>query len=155
MFYVKGKIGDTRIEVELTAENVYTVCPVCGEEIQVDLSEVFKDENADFQSSNIFCDKECAAEYERNLNNLSATRQEKEVEDEGFATAKSNQPVTIGQAADFLNGKRFYCPGTVENEKGEEIGLSLEFFEGDGPEEEARRWSLHCLKDGTLQIVEW
>lgn len=151
MFYVKGKIGGTRIEVELTAENVYMVCPACGEEIQVDLSEVFKEENADFQSSNIFCNKECAAEYERNLNNLL----EEEVEDGGFATAKSHQPVTIGQAAHFLNGKRFYCPGTVENEKGEEIGLSLEFFEGDVPEEEARRWSLHCLKDGTLQIVEW
>ena len=44
---------------------------------------------------------------------------------------------------------------TVVNEKGEEIGLSLGFFDKTVPEEVAERWSLHCMKDGTLRIVEW
>mgnify|MGYP006979042063 FL=1 len=41
------------------------------------------------------------------------------------------------------------------NEKDEEIGLSFIFFEKGKPEELAVHWSIHCLNDGTLRIVEW
>ncbi len=75
--------------------------------------------------------------------------------EEGSAAAKGFRRVTVREAAEFLNGKAFYCTGTVVNEKNEEIGLSLEFFDRDVPEEVAPRWSLHCLNDGTLRIVEW
>lgn len=64
-------------------------------------------------------------------------------------------PVTIREVVDFVIGKKFHSAGTVVNEKDEEIGVSFIFFESGKPEELATHWSLHCLKDGTLQIVEW
>ena len=75
--------------------------------------------------------------------------------EEGSVAAKGFRRVTAREAAEFLNDKAFYCAVTVVNEKNEEIGLSLEFFDRDVPEEVAPRWSLHCLNDGTLRIVEW
>lgn len=74
---------------------------------------------------------------------------------EGYATAKGFCDVTIREVEEFLNGKAFCYAGTVVNEKDEEIGLSLGFFDKTVPEEVAERWSLHCMKDGTLRIVEW
>lgn len=74
---------------------------------------------------------------------------------EDYTTAKKSHDVTIREAADFFNGKAFYCTGTVVNEKDKEIGLAIEFFDRDVPEEVAPRWSLHCMNDGTLRIVEW
>lgn len=75
--------------------------------------------------------------------------------DEGYVKAKEFCKVTIREAAAFFNGKAFYCMGAVVNEKDEEIGLAIEFFDRDVPEEVADRWSLHCMNDGTLRIVKW
>ena len=62
---------------------------------------------------------------------------------------------TAREVIDLVNGKRFYGPGEVVNEKDEPLGLSLTFFERGVPEEVAKRWSIHCLTDGRFQIVEW
>ena len=56
MFYVKEKIGDsTEIKVEINDENVHAVCPVCGREVDVDLSEIFSDGEADLFSTQVLC----------------------------------------------------------------------------------------------------
>ena len=42
MFYVKEKISDAvNVTVEITDENVFTRCPGCGDEVNVDLAELF------------------------------------------------------------------------------------------------------------------
>lgn len=65
------------------------------------------------------------------------------------------QPATIREVVDFVKGKKFYSAGRVVNEKDEEIGVSFIFFESGKPEESATHWSIHCLNNGILQIVEW
>lgn len=57
VFYVKQKISDEcSITIDITDENIYTKCPGCGTEIQVDISEVFED-GGDLYGTHIFCKK--------------------------------------------------------------------------------------------------
>lgn len=62
MFYVKIKDGEKVIKEELTDENIFTMCPECGKEIQVDLAEIFPDGEIDLFGTSIMC-KECTVEY--------------------------------------------------------------------------------------------
>lgn len=60
MFYVKAQLNDsTAISVEIHDENVYCRCPHCGSEIQVDLAEVFADEEIDLFGTAVLC-KNCS-----------------------------------------------------------------------------------------------
>lgn len=62
MFYVKTQLGDsTAITTEITDENVCCRCPRCGEEAQVDLMEVLK-EDADLYGTQVLCD-ECSRRW--------------------------------------------------------------------------------------------
>lgn len=48
MFYVKEQLNDAmEVSIEINDENVFCHCPRCGTEIQVDLAEVFADEEID------------------------------------------------------------------------------------------------------------
>ena len=58
MFYVKMQDGEKVIKEELTDENVFTVCPKCGKELQIDLAEVFPD-GVDLFTTSIIC-RECS-----------------------------------------------------------------------------------------------
>lgn len=58
MFYIKREIDGTIIKEEITAENVFTVCPRCGKEMQVDLAEIFPDGEIDLEGTAIIC-KDC------------------------------------------------------------------------------------------------
>ncbi len=56
MFYVKEKLSDTlEIRTELNDENVFCICPDCGDEVQVDLSEVFADGLGDLYGTAVCC----------------------------------------------------------------------------------------------------
>lgn len=58
MFYTKVALGENaEIKVELDSENIYNLCPYCGEEVQVDLSELFSDGISDFYSTEVCCEK--------------------------------------------------------------------------------------------------
>ena len=58
MFYVKAQIGEgTQVTAEITAENVFTHCPDCGTELQVDLSELAANENFDLYGTGIYCSR--------------------------------------------------------------------------------------------------
>lgn len=60
MFYTKVALGENaEIKVELDSENIYNLCPYCGEEVQVDLSEFFSDGISDFYSTEVCCE-ECS-----------------------------------------------------------------------------------------------
>lgn len=60
MFYVKTKINEeTTITTELTDENVFTICPECGKEFEIDLHDVFSNDG-DLYSTSIYC-AECSA----------------------------------------------------------------------------------------------
>ena len=48
MFYVKAKLSDAvEVTVGITDENVFTRCPGCGDEVSVDLAELFSDDLLD------------------------------------------------------------------------------------------------------------
>lgn len=59
MFYVKAKISDeVTINADITDENVFTVCPLCGRERAVgDISEFFKNSDIDLYSTAVYCPK--------------------------------------------------------------------------------------------------
>lgn len=59
MFYIKEEFGDNNvIEVEITGENAYTRCALCGKEISVDLMELILD-GCDIYSTSLFCGDRC------------------------------------------------------------------------------------------------
>ena len=64
MFYVKSEIAEgVTLKTNITSDNVFTICPDCGEEIQVDLSCDFGDllckTEGDLESTRICC-MECS-----------------------------------------------------------------------------------------------
>lgn len=63
MFYVKTNISDdVEIKINLYDDEIYTQCPKCGKEMQVeteDLKLVLKD--GDLASSSLYCEK-CSKE---------------------------------------------------------------------------------------------
>ena len=61
MFYIKTKLPDGKtVKTEVTDENVFTRCPECGKEINVDLAELFSDGEGDLYSSAVICE-DCTA----------------------------------------------------------------------------------------------
>ena len=56
MFYVKETAGLMEVTIPITSENVYTKCPLCGKEVQVDLEAFFADDNVDLFGSHVVCD---------------------------------------------------------------------------------------------------
>ena len=65
MFYVKAEISDgVTIKAEI-ADNVFTLCPQCGREHAVDLSETFPDGDVDLYSTQVFC-AECSMRRAKN-----------------------------------------------------------------------------------------
>ena len=60
MFFVKEERDGIDITVEITDENVYTICPDCGCVHLVDLASVFLDGQGDLMSTQVYCG-ECSA----------------------------------------------------------------------------------------------
>lgn len=60
MFYVKEKLSDAAdVIVEITDENVFTRCPGCGKEVNIDISELFSDGESDLYGTAVYCE-ECS-----------------------------------------------------------------------------------------------
>jgi hypothetical protein len=57
MFYVKQDFGYAEVKTEITDENVFTTCPKCGCELNVDLVELFSDREADLCGTAVYCSK--------------------------------------------------------------------------------------------------
>jgi hypothetical protein len=56
MFYIKTKKPNGKmLKTEITDENVFTQCPECGVEMNVDLAELFSDGEGDLYSSSVIC----------------------------------------------------------------------------------------------------
>lgn len=63
MFYVKESLTECAdVNVEITDDNVFCRCPVCGREVAVDLQEILSDEDADLMGTAVLCDA-CAREW--------------------------------------------------------------------------------------------
>ena len=52
----EGGNDGVSVKVPVEHDNVYTICPVCGEEHQIDLAEVC-DNGFDFFGTTVYCDK--------------------------------------------------------------------------------------------------
>jgi predicted RNA-binding Zn-ribbon protein involved in translation (DUF1610 family) len=62
MFYVKERVHDSmEISIEITDENVFCHCPMCGSELLVDIGEILSDGESDLYGTAVFCD-ECSKE---------------------------------------------------------------------------------------------
>lgn len=62
MFYVKEPINDAmEVTVEISDENVFCRCPVCGREVLVDLEEVLGDGKGDLSGTTVLCE-DCSRE---------------------------------------------------------------------------------------------
>jgi hypothetical protein len=42
MFYTKTRINEMEVKVNVSTDNVYCCCPMCGKEMQVDLVKIFR-----------------------------------------------------------------------------------------------------------------
>ena len=59
MYYTKTIIGSTTIETDINDESVFTRCPGCGQEMRVDLQELFAAGDFDLCGTTILC-PECS-----------------------------------------------------------------------------------------------
>lgn len=58
MFYVKEKLTDAvEVSIEISDENVFTRCPGCGDEVSIDLAELFSDGESDLYGTAVYCNK--------------------------------------------------------------------------------------------------
>lgn len=65
MYYVKSNITDElEVRVELTDENIFTVCPRCSKEVLVDFSEIFRDKTPDLYGTSVYCES-CSRKIRR------------------------------------------------------------------------------------------
>lgn len=58
MFYVKTKLNDSiEIKVDLYEDEIFTACPNCGKEIQLESTEIgnILKVGGDFASTNVYC----------------------------------------------------------------------------------------------------
>lgn len=57
MFYVKEQLSDSaEIAIEINDENVFCRCPRCGNEVRVNLEDVFADGDIDLCGTAVLCD---------------------------------------------------------------------------------------------------
>ncbi len=67
MFYLKKKVnGDVELKIDLYDDEIYTICPKCGKELQVGnetLAGVLKD--CDLASTSLYCE-ECSKNINKN-----------------------------------------------------------------------------------------
>ena len=54
MFYLKP---DAHTRLEITGENVYTICPECGKEFCTNLADLAADSELDLYSTRVHCPK--------------------------------------------------------------------------------------------------
>ena len=60
MFYVKERLNDSmEISIEITDENVFCHCPMCGVEVMVDIAEILGDGESGLFGTAIYC-SECS-----------------------------------------------------------------------------------------------
>jgi len=63
MFYTKLTLSEnSKVITRLSDKNVYSICPKCGKEIQVNLSDVLKEEDTDLHTTCVYC-KSCAKKW--------------------------------------------------------------------------------------------
>ena len=61
VFYVKVPLApDVAVQAQIRGDNVTTRCSCCGDEMQVDLADVFADGAGNLESTELLC-PECAA----------------------------------------------------------------------------------------------
>jgi uncharacterized protein with PIN domain len=58
MFYIRTDLNASiQLQADLHSDNVYCRCPDCGDEVQVDLAELFRDGEGDMETSTVVCEK--------------------------------------------------------------------------------------------------
>lgn len=62
MFYIKHK-GE---KLEIREDNVYTTCPQCGKEHEVDICDILTGGDADLYGTQVYC-RECSEKQKKNI----------------------------------------------------------------------------------------
>jgi hypothetical protein len=69
MLFVKAKINEEiEIKVPLYSDQIYSNCPVCGKETEIDEGVLHSilEEDGDFSSTSVYCDP-CSDKYQESL----------------------------------------------------------------------------------------
>jgi predicted RNA-binding Zn-ribbon protein involved in translation (DUF1610 family) len=60
MFYVKTQLAEnTEIRIDIGEDNVFTMCPGCGEEHAIDIQTMFSTGETDLYGTSVYC-PECS-----------------------------------------------------------------------------------------------
>ncbi|HJI29645.1 MAG TPA: hypothetical protein OIL76_06305 [Veillonellaceae bacterium] len=71
MFYIKERIhGGVEVKIEITDENVFCRCPLCGREVAVDLEDVLSSGGGLYGTA-VFCER-CAEKRKHHGNRPEA-----------------------------------------------------------------------------------
>ncbi len=71
MYYIKTKLASgATLNVELNGE-VFTRCPTCGKEIELDLKELVSDPDFDFYVTNTYCEA-CSEAMKKGVSNAQS-----------------------------------------------------------------------------------
>lgn len=93
MFFVKTRIDDnTVLTTKITDENVFTHCPDCGAEVQVDLAELAEDGELDLFGTSVCC-PECS---KRRWSEMEAD------EDEDFEEDADDEEIDVPALLDHI-----------------------------------------------------
>lgn len=58
MLYVRGMSESReRVIVPIDGDNVFSYCPSCGKEVEVELSQFWNDEDFDYQETELYCER--------------------------------------------------------------------------------------------------
>lgn len=72
MFYVKEKVNpSTHITVELHDDNIFCICPECGDEVEIDLVGLFSTGGVDLYGTSVYCE-ECSKLKVKDLSKVNA-----------------------------------------------------------------------------------
>ena len=114
MFYVKTEIAEgVTIRAEITGENVFTACPECGREHQVDLAAIVE---FDLCGTVVYCD-ECSKrrELERTLDRFRGLDLDR------WAPDEADKPELVAYFKDYYEGIKDCCGDGEEAEEALEL----------------------------------
>lgn len=116
MFYTKAEIAEgVTIRTEITSENVFTICPDCGEEFQIDLADVVdEDGELDLYGLSICCPS-CSK-------TTTASPRERELHFEKWQPDESQRFRILAYFKDFYESTKNTC-GEDDDQTREALNL--------------------------------
>lgn len=136
MFYVKEKLNNAvAVSIELGDENVFCICPNCGCEVNVNLKELFSDENFDLYGTTVYCD-ECGKAIIEEVTNVGINK----FNSEGYCDPTAFEALCNIEKAEKIYRPLVYICSTYSGN----IAVNIE---------NARRYSRFAVNSGFIPLT--